>query len=136
MLQPLPIKLGANVTSTNISEISIEVKKKKFTYSEVMEITKNLARPLGEGGFGVVYHGDINGSQQVAVKLLSESSTQGYKEFKAEVRNCRNSIYVNQCVICIFFHCSIGRTFDEGSPRKLGKPCRILRRTRSFGSRI
>ncbi|CAN6823339.1 unnamed protein product [Brassica oleracea] len=35
-----------------------------------MKITKTLARPLGEGGFGVVYHGDINGSQQVAVELL------------------------------------------------------------------
>ncbi|RID58513.1 hypothetical protein BRARA_F01809 [Brassica rapa] len=95
VLQPLPIKLGANVTSTNISEISIEVKKKKFTYSEVMEITKNLARPLGEGGFGVVYHGDINGSQQVAVKLLSESSTQGYKEFKAEVELLMRVHHVN-----------------------------------------
>lgn len=49
-------------------------------------MTNNLERPLGEGGFGVVYHGDINGSQQVAVKLLSESSTQGYKDFKAEVK--------------------------------------------------
>ncbi|CAN7099532.1 unnamed protein product [Brassica rapa subsp. narinosa] len=95
VLQPLSIKLGANVTSTNISEISIEVKKKKFTYSEVMEITKNLARPLGEGGFGVVYHGDINGSQQVAVKLLSESSTQGYKEFKAEVELLLRVHHVN-----------------------------------------
>ncbi|CAH8356557.1 unnamed protein product [Eruca vesicaria subsp. sativa] len=88
------IKLGGNVTSTNISEISIEMKKKKYNYSEVMEMTKNLARPLGEGGFGVVYHGVINGSQQVAVKLLSQSSTQGYKEFKAEVRYRRNSVYV------------------------------------------
>jgi hypothetical protein len=75
-----------NITSTSISDTSIETKRKRFSYSEVMEMTKNLQRPLGEGGFGVVYHGDINGSsQQVAVKLLSQSSTQGYKEFKAEV---------------------------------------------------
>ncbi|KAG7564667.1 Protein kinase-like domain superfamily [Arabidopsis suecica] len=75
-----------NVTSTSISDTSIETKRKRFSYSEVLEMTKNLQRPLGEGGFGVVYHGDINGSsQQVAVKLLSQSSTQGYKEFKAEV---------------------------------------------------
>lgn len=94
VLPPPSIKLGANVTSTDVSEISIEMKRKKFTYSEVMKITKNLARSLGEGGFGVVYHGDINGSQQVAVKLLSQSSTQGYKEFKAEVGYCRNSTYV------------------------------------------
>ncbi|KAF8094127.1 hypothetical protein N665_0369s0011 [Sinapis alba] len=84
-LSPSSIKPRASVTSTNISEISIEMKRKKFTYSEVMEMTNNLERPLGEGGFGIVYHGDINGSQQVAVKLLSQSSTQGYKEFKAEV---------------------------------------------------
>ncbi|KAL9293984.1 putative receptor-like protein kinaseRLK-Pelle-LRR-I-1 family [Arabidopsis thaliana] len=63
----------------------IKTKKKRFTYSEVMEMTKNLQRPLGEGGFGVVYHGDLNGSEQVAVKLLSQTSAQGYKEFKAEV---------------------------------------------------
>ncbi|KAL1221573.1 putative receptor-like protein kinase [Cardamine amara subsp. amara] len=75
----------ANVTHTGISDTSIETKKKKFSYSEVIKMTKNLQRPLGEGGFGVVYHGNINGSLQVAVKLLSQSSTQGYKEFKAEV---------------------------------------------------
>ena len=97
------IKLGENVTSTNISEISIEMKRRKFTYSEVMKITKNLARPLGEGGFGVVYHGDINGSQQVAVKLLSQSSTQGYKEFKAEVRDCLSSLYIKPMRYMYFF---------------------------------
>jgi len=48
-------------------------------------MTNNFQRALGEGGFGVVYHGYLNGSEQVAVKLLSQSSVQGYKEFKAEV---------------------------------------------------
>ena len=48
-------------------------------------MTNNFQRVLGKGGFGMVYHGSINGSQQVAAKLLSQSSAQGYKEFKAEV---------------------------------------------------
>jgi len=48
-------------------------------------MTNNFERVVGEGGFGVVCHGTVNGSEQVAVKLLSQSSTQGYKEFKAEV---------------------------------------------------
>ncbi|XP_024009509.1 putative receptor-like protein kinase At3g46340 isoform X2 [Eutrema salsugineum] len=78
-------KKSSNSEGTNLSELWIETRRKKFTYSEVLEMTKNLERPLGEGGFGVVYHGEINGSQQVAVKLLSQTSTQGYKEFKAEV---------------------------------------------------
>ncbi|XP_010503251.1 PREDICTED: probable LRR receptor-like serine/threonine-protein kinase MEE39 isoform X2 [Camelina sativa] len=73
------------MSSRNKSEPWIQTKKKRFTYSEVMEMTKNLQRPLGEGGFGIVYHGDLNGSEQVAVKLLSQTSAQGYKEFKAEV---------------------------------------------------
>ncbi|CAN6841032.1 unnamed protein product [Brassica oleracea] len=58
---------------------------RRFTYSEVIKMTNNFQRVLGKGGFGMVYHGTVNGSEQVAVKLLSQSSTQGYKEFKAEV---------------------------------------------------
>ena len=48
-------------------------------------MTNNFQRVLGEGGFGMVYHGSVKASKQVAVKVLSQSSTQGYKEFKAEV---------------------------------------------------
>ena len=48
-------------------------------------MTNNFQRVLGEGGFGMVYHGTVNSYEQVAVKVLSESSTQGSKEFKAEV---------------------------------------------------
>ncbi|CAA7018121.1 unnamed protein product [Microthlaspi erraticum] len=61
-------------------------KSRRFTYSEVLKMTNNFQNVLGRGGFGMVYHGTtLNGSQEVAVKLLSQSSTQGYKEFKAEV---------------------------------------------------
>lgn len=60
-------------------------KSRRFTYSEVIKMTNNLERVLGKGGFGVVYHGTVNGYEEVAVKVLSQSSTQGYKQFKAEV---------------------------------------------------
>ncbi|CAG7879815.1 hypothetical protein BRARA_C01077 [Brassica rapa] len=62
-----------------------EKNSRRFTYSEVIKMTNNFQRVLGKGGFGMVYHGFVNGSEQVAVKVLSQSSTQGYKEFKAEV---------------------------------------------------
>ncbi|XP_033142235.1 receptor-like protein kinase At5g59670 isoform X2 [Brassica rapa] len=62
-----------------------EKNRRRFTYSEVIKMTNNFQRILGKGGFGMVYHGSVNGSEQVAVKVLSQSSTQGYKEFKAEV---------------------------------------------------
>lgn len=62
----------------------LESRKRQFTYSEVLEITNNFERVLGRGGFGTVYHG-LLGDTEVAVKTLSPSSVQGYKEFQAEV---------------------------------------------------
>ena len=57
--------------------------KRRFTYSEVLRITNRLEKSVGEGGFGKVYHGHI-GDTQVAVKMLSATSTQGYREFETE----------------------------------------------------
>lgn len=63
---------------------SLELKGRSFTYSDILQITNNFKTVLGKGGFGTVYHGYL-GDTQVAVKLLSSSSTQGHKEFQAEV---------------------------------------------------
>uniref|UniRef100_M4CEB4 Protein kinase domain-containing protein n=1 Tax=Brassica campestris TaxID=3711 RepID=M4CEB4_BRACM len=35
----------------------IQMNKKRFTYSEVINMTNNFQRVVGEGGFGIVYHG-------------------------------------------------------------------------------
>ncbi|CAH8296808.1 unnamed protein product [Eruca vesicaria subsp. sativa] len=59
-------------------------KSKRFKYSEVIKMTNNFQSVIGIGGFGKVYRGTVN-SSEVAVKVLSQSSSQGYKEFKAEV---------------------------------------------------
>lgn len=72
---------------TNKSKTSsdgLEIKRQKFTYSEVQSITDNFKVVIGKGGFGEVYHGYI-GDVQVAVKMLSASFQQGDKEFQAEV---------------------------------------------------
>ena len=74
-----------NIENANSHEPLNEIKRRMFTYSEVIKMTNNFQNSLGKGGFGMVYHGFVNGSKQVAVKVLSQSSTQGYKEFKAEV---------------------------------------------------
>ncbi|CAH8311649.1 unnamed protein product [Eruca vesicaria subsp. sativa] len=60
-------------------------KKKRFTYAEVTEMTNNFEKILGKGGFGMVYHGYLNGTEQVAVKVVSQGSVHGHKQFKAEV---------------------------------------------------
>ncbi|KAL6529537.1 hypothetical protein OROGR_015160 [Orobanche gracilis] len=40
---------------------------------------------LGEGGFGPVYKGTLEDGKEIAVKRLSETSLQGFDEFKNEV---------------------------------------------------
>ncbi|KAK9947883.1 hypothetical protein M0R45_003481 [Rubus argutus] len=64
--------------------IPIASKKCQFTYDEVVEITKNFETEIGKGGFGAVYHGYMKDGTQVAVKMLSPSSTQGPREFQTE----------------------------------------------------
>ncbi|XP_019091490.1 PREDICTED: probable LRR receptor-like protein kinase At1g51890 isoform X2 [Camelina sativa] len=81
---PVSVTTGTVKSETRSSGSSIITKERKFTYSEVLKMTKNFERVLGKGGFGTVYYGNLDDTQ-VAVKMLSHSSAQGYKEFKAEV---------------------------------------------------
>ncbi|GJW27867.1 leucine-rich repeat transmembrane protein kinase protein [Tanacetum coccineum] len=73
-----------NPKDTSTKEGSFKPSNQHYTYFEVRSITKNFKTVIGKGGFGTVFRGSI-GDNQVAVKILSESSSQGYKEFQAEV---------------------------------------------------
>lgn len=73
-------------TKPNIQNPSLESIQRQFTYSDVQRITNNFERAIGKGGFGTVYHGCIDDTQ-VAVKILSPSSFQGYHQFEAEANN-------------------------------------------------
>ncbi|KAK3220082.1 hypothetical protein Dsin_014052 [Dipteronia sinensis] len=76
---------GKVETESNNNLDSFESKNRRFSYSEVLTITKNFERILGKGGFGMVYHGHLNG-MEVAVKILSQSSVQGFQQYQAEVK--------------------------------------------------
>ncbi|PQP92354.1 senescence-induced receptor-like serine/threonine-protein kinase [Prunus yedoensis var. nudiflora] len=78
--------ISADVTDStpSIQQGPLEPSQRQFTYSEVLKITDNFKRIVGRGGFGTVYHGCIDDTQ-VAVKMLSPSSLQGYQEFHSEV---------------------------------------------------
>ncbi|XP_010549086.1 PREDICTED: probable LRR receptor-like serine/threonine-protein kinase At1g51820 isoform X2 [Tarenaya hassleriana] len=58
---------------------------RRFSYSDIIRMTNHFDKVLGRGGFGIVYHGYLNEHEQVAVKILSEPSTRGLKQFRAEV---------------------------------------------------
>ncbi|KAL8241143.1 hypothetical protein R6Q59_014498 [Mikania micrantha] len=59
-----------------------------YSISTIAKATNNFSvnNKLGEGGFGPVYKGVLENGQEIAVKRLSETSTQGLDEFKNEVK--------------------------------------------------
>jgi hypothetical protein len=62
---------------------------RRFTYNELAAATDGFSsqNKLGEGGFGCVYRGFLKDTHlHIAVKKVSKSSRQGWKEFVAEVR--------------------------------------------------
>ncbi|GMN68314.1 hypothetical protein TIFTF001_037374 [Ficus carica] len=58
-----------------------------FSLANIEAATNNFSieNKLGEGGYGPVYKGILPDGQEIAVKKLSASSTQGFEEFKNEV---------------------------------------------------
>ncbi|CAI9779021.1 unnamed protein product [Fraxinus pennsylvanica] len=56
-----------------------------FTLSELEEATNNFERKVGSGGFGVVYYGKLKHGKEIAVKVLTNDSFQGKREFSNEV---------------------------------------------------
>ncbi|XP_038898019.1 LRR receptor-like serine/threonine-protein kinase IOS1 isoform X2 [Benincasa hispida] len=73
------------VKDTKSNNDSLEVRRRQFTYSEIVRMTENFARPVGEGGSGRVYLGHIE-NVQVAVKMLSPLSAHSYQQFQTEVK--------------------------------------------------
>ncbi|CAI9270150.1 unnamed protein product [Lactuca saligna] len=59
-----------------------------FRLNTIQAATRNFsdANKLGEGGFGSVYWGTLSDGKKIAVKRLSQNSSQGMKEFKTEVK--------------------------------------------------
>lgn len=61
-----------------------------FTLSEIVDATNNFEKKIGSGGFGIVFYGRLNDGKEIAVKILTNDSFQGKREFTNEVRNTVN----------------------------------------------
>ncbi|MED6137523.1 hypothetical protein PIB30_065737 [Stylosanthes scabra] len=75
---PAPLQESSDQTGSHL-----ESKRRPYSFNEVSNMTNNFERILSRGGFGTVYYGIID-DIQVAVKMLSQSSVQGYQQFLAE----------------------------------------------------
>ena len=68
-----------------------------------MRITKDLtSNIIGEGGFGIVYRGELKGTQ-IAVKVRSHVSKQGQTEFDNEVDIAQPLRIINFIGLALFF---------------------------------
>nr|GMC48211.1 G-type lectin S-receptor-like serine/threonine-protein kinase At4g27290 [Ipomoea batatas] len=58
-----------------------------FDWSTISRATNNFSEmnKIGQGGFGAVYKGALDGGEEIAVKRLSKNSVQGLEEFMNEV---------------------------------------------------
>lgn len=59
-----------------------------YSYADLEKATDTFAssRELGEGGFGIVYHGKLQDGRQVAVKRLYEHNIKRMEHFMNEIR--------------------------------------------------
>ncbi|KAF8015216.1 hypothetical protein BT93_H0885 [Corymbia citriodora subsp. variegata] len=66
----------------------------RYSYSDIKKITKNFKHKLGEGGYGSVYRGILRSGNEVAVKILNKSKSNG-QDFISEVATIGRIHHVN-----------------------------------------
>ncbi|XP_065861173.1 LEAF RUST 10 DISEASE-RESISTANCEUS RECEPTOR-LIKE PROTEIN KINASE-like 2.5 [Euphorbia lathyris] len=74
---------------------------RRYSYYDVIEITKNFKEKLGKGGFGTVFKGQLADGSVVAVKILGESKFNN-EDFTSEVP-----------------HFDVGKTNQQGTQYEL-----------------
>ncbi|KAF3795480.1 Senescence-induced receptor-like serine/threonine-protein kinase [Nymphaea thermarum] len=60
--------------------------KHGFPYAEIVKITNNFEKVIGEGGSGNLYYGRLKYGHELAVMVLKNSLSQGTKELLAKVK--------------------------------------------------
>ncbi|KZV20528.1 receptor kinase 3 isoform 1 [Dorcoceras hygrometricum] len=79
--------LEDELANRQCSQVQDEQGIQFFDINTISAATNNfsLANKIGAGGFGPVYEGELRNGQRIAVKRLSEFSSQGDEEFQNEL---------------------------------------------------
>ncbi|KAG5564145.1 hypothetical protein RHGRI_000362 [Rhododendron griersonianum] len=98
-----------------------------FSLTDLVEATNNFAfeNKLGEGGYGPVYKGILRNGQEIAVKRLSRTSTQGFEEFKNEVMLTAKLQHVN--LAYDLWKCGKGMEFMDPSLDDTNSSCKLVK---------
>ncbi|CAA0806994.1 PR5-like receptor kinase [Striga hermonthica] len=67
---------------------------KRYKYTEIKKMTKSFSEKLGQGGYGSVYKGRLPDGILVAVKVLTDTNSNG-EEFINEVASISRTSHVN-----------------------------------------
>lgn len=78
--QPYPSYSAESQDVESVDSMMIDISTLRAATGDFAESNK-----LGEGGFGVVYKGTLPDGEEIAVKRMSKSSTQGVDELKNEL---------------------------------------------------
>ncbi|KAL7221951.1 hypothetical protein ACSBR1_023814 [Camellia fascicularis] len=90
----------ASIENTNVPQV--------FSFTDIVVATNNFSNEnkLGEGGYGPVYKGNLQNGQEIAVKRLAKTSTQGFEEFENEVMVTAKLQHVN--LLRVLGYCTEG----------------------------
>ncbi|KAF3328439.1 putative LRR receptor-like serine/threonine-protein kinase [Carex littledalei] len=80
--------------------------KKQFSFAELNLITNDFREKIGIGGFGEVFKGKLGNGNEVAVKVRSESSSQGTEQFLNEVEKLSKVHHKN--LVSLIGYCNDG----------------------------
>ncbi|CAK9324362.1 unnamed protein product [Citrullus colocynthis] len=93
-------------TIAAVEEISNIPNVRLYSYEELRKATENFrsGNKLGQGGFGSVYKGRLGNGTLGAIKVLSMDSSQGMREFLAEINvisviNHDNLVKLHGCCV-------------------------------------
>ena len=81
----LPEKSTANEDYAMYEEETpLHIDIRRLTYAEMKFITNDFQYNIAKGGFGIVYHGTLENGDEVAVKVLMETSIAESTDFLPE----------------------------------------------------
>ncbi|XP_021851334.2 cysteine-rich receptor-like protein kinase 43 isoform X2 [Spinacia oleracea] len=87
MMKPLKFYTHKGSKEADLQKIAAQ-EQKQFSFDTLVKATDKFhpSHKLGEGGFGPVFKGKLLDGREIAVKMLSQHSRQGQKEFINEAK--------------------------------------------------